>query len=401
MAALKDLIRNPNAAELDLAERYTSFPADGRRERTFEAFARSGLPHRRMEAWKWTDFKAALPELSAAQVQSDPLENTDVPVLRLDGETLSGSDQLPSGIRYFEKTGGHALGGAEELPMGAVTAALAPKTHMFEVTEAVATPIRFVFSGNGTASFNRVVFVIRPGASLSIIESYVGGAGLNGVLLDFGVQKDARLQRTFLQPASPDQTWAVTAEVHLDGDAEYTQTALAFGGKLTRIETRVHHHETGSKATLNGAYLAADQHHIDFTSYVRHGAVACETVQRTKGAVMNGGTGVFQGKFYVPRIVGQRTSADMQHNALLLEEGAVVNAKPELEIYADDVECAHGNTCGALDAEALFYMRQRGIPEATARALLTEAFVSEALETADESVADLISQAARSWLQSV
>ena len=96
--------------------------------------------------------------------------------------------------------------------------------------------------------------------------------------------------------------------------------------------------------------------------------------------------------------VGQQTDADMQHNALLLEEGAVVNAKPELEIYADDVECAHGNTCGALDPEQLFYLRQRGIPEAQAKAMLTEAFVAEALETGFEGADEIMLEAARGWL---
>ncbi|MEO1473901.1 MAG: SufD family Fe-S cluster assembly protein, partial [Pseudomonadota bacterium] len=88
-----------------------------------------------------------------------------------------------------------------------------------------------------------------------------------------------------------------------------------------------------------------------------------------------------------------------QHNALLLEDGAVVNAKPELEIYADDVACAHGNTCGALDDEALFYMRARGIPEFAAKALLTEAFIAEALETAYEPAIEILSETARAWLK--
>ena len=88
----------------------------------------------------------------------------------------------------------------------------------------------------------------------------------------------------------------------------------------------------------------------------------------------------------------------MQHQALLLEDGAEVFAKPELEIYADDVECAHGNTSGALDPNQLFYMRQRGIPEAEARALLTEAFIAEALEDASEHVQDAMLEAARSFL---
>jgi Fe-S cluster assembly protein SufD len=190
---------------------------------------------------------------------------------------------------------------------------------------------------------------------------------------------------------------AATAAVQLDEGADYRQTTLAFGGKLTRLETRLTHQETGAKATLNAAYLCADGHHADITTEVRHGAPSCVTRQLTKGAVLDGGRGVYQGKFFVPRNVGQKTDADMQHNALLLEEGAEVFAKPELEIYADDVECAHGNTSGALDANQMFYMRQRGIAEEEARALLTEAFIAEALEQAGE-LEDVLREQARAWL---
>ena len=113
--------------------------------------------------------------------------------------------------------------------------------------------------------------------------------------------------------------------------------------------------------------------------------------------MLDGGRGVFQGKFIVPRNSGQQSDASMQHNALLLEEGAEVFAKPELEILADDVQCAHGNTSGALDANQLFYLRQRGIPLEKARALLTEAFIAEALETAGEHE-DVLRAEASKWL---
>ena len=212
------------------------------------------------------------------------------------------------------------------------------------------------------------------------------------------MQEGGAVSRTILQRGKTDEAQAITAVVTLGEKSEYTQTALAFGAKVARLETRLKHQESGSHATLNGAYLCASGYHEDFTSHVRHGAPSSITRQVTKGAVLDGGTGVFQGKFLVPRTIGQHTDADMQHQALLLEDGAEVFAKPELEIYADDVECAHGNTSGALDPNQLFYMRQRGIPEAEARALLTEAFVAEALEEASEAVQEAMLEAARRFL---
>lgn len=399
MSNLKDLIKNPTAAELQLVAAYGAMKDVPARERAFTAFAETGLPHRRMEAWKWTDFKAKLTSLEESYVsRADPFADVDGHTISFSGGAISGLENLPDGIRAFVKDDAQAFAGAEDIPLGGLTAALVASTLMIEVTERVETPLKLVFSGTGALGLARVVFVVRPKASVRVIESHLGGAAFNSALLSFGLQADAELTRTFIQPASPGEAVAITAEVHTDARARFTQTALAFGADVARIETRGVHHDPEAHIEANAAYLAGDGFHIDFTSHIRHGARNCVTRQSTKGAVLKGGTGIFQGKFHVPRNVGQLTDADMQHNALLLEEGAVVNAKPELEIYADDVECAHGNTCGALDADALFYMRQRGIPEAAAKALLTEAFIAEGLETADDSVRDIMLDTAREWL---
>ncbi len=399
MTALRDLIKDPNAAELELVALYGGLAEDSRRERAFKAFAANGLPHRRLEAFKWTDFKAKLGALHASgEERADPFAGLGGHVITISPTGITGLDTLPVGMRLVRRTDGVAFGASEDVPMGALTAALVPETIMFDVSETPDQPIRLIYQGAGAALFSRFVFVVRETVELDVFESHLGGAGLNASLVRFDVKAGAKVERTLIQPAALGEAAAITAEVQIDENGQYTQTALAFGGDVTRIETRLVHQQTGAHATLNGAYLAADGHHIDFTSHVRHGARSCKTVQRTKGAVLDGGTGVFQGKFHVPRNVGQHTDADMQHNALLLEEGAVVNAKPELEIYADDVECAHGNTCGALDAEALFYMRQRGISETQAKAMLTEAFIADALEAAPEAARDILLQTAQDWL---
>ena len=402
--ALRDLISNPNTAELELIARYGMQPEDPRRERLFEAFAQTGLPTRRMEAWKWTDFKAALSALDrpASQSASDPLASDDALCFCFSPDGFEYPKDLPEGIHLFVKPEPQALGSAEDVPLGALAAALAgsktrPGTLMIEVTAADLPRLHFAFGGEGEASFARVTIVVRPGAELSVSESYLGGAGFLSSVFEYSLQGDAKLNRTVYQRGADQETMAATALVQLEGASEYTQTSLAFGAKLARLETRLVHKEAGAKAIMNAAYLVGKGLHADITTHVRHGAPSCITRQMTKGAVLDGGTGVFQGKFHVPRTAGQYTDADMQHKALLLEEGAVVFAKPELEIYADDVECAHGNTCGALDANQLFYMRQRGIPERTARALLTEAFIAEAVETAGD-LKDILRDEASNWL---
>ena len=129
-----------------------------------------------------------------------------------------------------------------------------------------------------------------------------------------------------------------------------------------------------------------------------HGAAGVKTQQLVRGVARKGGRGVFQGKFLVER-AGQKTDADMQHNALLLEEGAEIFAKPELEIYADDVACAHGNTSGQLDEDAIFYLRQRGIPHDEAQAMITRAFLIEAVpEWMGEELAPRVEARIDRWL---
>ncbi len=403
---LKDKFRNPGPAELELIARYAMLPESGQRERAFEAFAETGLPHRRMEAWKWTDFKAAVKAVEAPEqgAQSAPLPAAGQAVIEFTAGGVTLPDTLPDGIQLHERTDAQALSDAEEVPLGAMTAALAGRvggldTLIIEVTGEASAPLHIVTRGDrDETNFARVSIVVRPGASLDLVESHVGGAGFSSFLLELSMQEGGAVRRTVLQRGSADEAQAITAVVNLGDKSEYVQTALAFGAKVARLETRLTHQESGSHATLNGAYLCAKGFHADFTSHVRHGAPSSVTRQVTKGAVLDGGTGVFQGKFHVPRTIGQHTDADMQHQALLLEDGAEIFAKPELEIYADDVECAHGNTSGALDPNQLFYMRQRGIPEAQARALLTEAFVSEALEEANDGVRDALLDAARSFL---
>jgi len=404
--ALKDKFRNPGPVELELITRYAMLPESSQRERAFIAFAESGLPHRRMEAWKWTDFKTAVQAVEAPAQTSNfaPLPNGDAPVIELSATSLRLPDQLPAGIKLHLREDAQAFGDAENVPLGAMTAALAGRvggldTLIIEVTEATDTPLHIVTRGDqDEANFARIAVIVRPGARAELIESHLGGAGFSSFLIEIGMQEGGEFKRTVFQRGSADEAQAITAIVTLGNESKYSQTALAFGAQVARLETRVTHQGSGSHATLNGAYLCADGFHADLTSHVRHGAPSSVTRQVTKGAVLNGGTGVFQGKFFVPRTVGQHTDADMQHQALLLEDGAVVFAKPELEIYADDVECAHGNTSGALDQNQLFYMRQRGIPEAQARALLTEAFVAEALEEAGESVHDALLETARDFL---
>ncbi|MBU6372718.1 MAG: SufD family Fe-S cluster assembly protein [Alphaproteobacteria bacterium] len=221
------------------------------------------------------------------------------------------------------------------------------------------------------------------------VETIVVGAGERRVITErfAGEGLDARASRIEVGPGASVERIVIqtgggaplsSCAVRLAEGARFAQVTLALGARLARLETTVSVEGAGAAVELAGAYLVGEGRHADLTTRVEHRAAGSTTMQLVKGVARPGGRGVFQGKIVVAE-GAQKTDARQTHRALLLGEGAEIDAKPELEIYADDVQCAHGNTIGALDEAALFYLRSRGLPLAQARALLIEAFVLDSL----------------------
>jgi Fe-S cluster assembly protein SufD len=239
--------------------------------------------------------------------------------------------------------------------------------------------LRVISRGDGSHA-GRAAITVGLGGRLTLLESYEGQGGyLAQTSLIIGVAEGATVERVVLASDDPEGVSVSQAEVQLEAGATFAQTVLAGGARRQRLETTVHHPGGGARLRLDGVYLLDGKRHADLTTVVRHEAVDGATEQLTKGVVRDQARGVFQGRIVVAE-GADRTDARMGHHALILSDRAEVDAKPELEIYADDVACAHGNTVGALDEDALFYARQRGMPEAEARALLTEAFIGEVLD---------------------
>ncbi len=201
------------------------------------------------------------------------------------------------------------------------------------------------------------------GASLVLLETYEGEGGhLAELDLSIRLGEGAALERIVLADEDAGAVIVSRAEVALAPGSSFAQTVIASGARRQRLETRVSHPGGGAAARLDGIYLLADQRHADLTTVVTHEGMDGTTDQLTKGVVRDQARGVFQGRIVVSP-GADKTDARMGHHALILSERAEVDAKPELEIFADDVACAHGNTVGALDEDALFYAEQRGIPE--------------------------------------
>ena len=154
---------------------------------------------------------------------------------------------------------------------------------------------------------------------------------------------------------------------------------FSFGGNLTRNNLNFYHFGERLTSTLNGITIIGEKQHVDHYTLVHHAAPNCESFQDYKGIFSDRATGVFNGKVYVEK-EAQKTNAFQKSNNILLSDKATINAKPQLEIFADDVKCSHGCTVGQLDETALFYMQQRGIPKKEAKALLMYAFSNAVIE---------------------
>jgi Fe-S cluster assembly protein SufD len=248
--------------------------------------------------------------------------------------------------------------------------------------------------GTGGTSHPRHAIRLGEGAKLTLIESATGhGAYFHNPVLEFSLAPGATLTHLRIQDESETAYHLATIYADVAEDATYDSFLLARGAAIGRTE--IHARLAGARATahLNAAQLLAGTQHGDFTTVVRHDAYATISRQTVKTVLAGRAHGVFQGKIEVARS-GQKTDGYQMNQTLLLSPRAEISAKPQLEIYADDVKCSHGATVGELDAEQLFYLRSRGIPDAAARAILVRAFLAEALDP-------IKNEAARTWMESL
>ncbi len=216
---------------------------------------------------------------------------------------------------------------------------------------------------------------VADNQSLTVFETYEGhGTYAAHTNLRVSVGKNAQFFRIVVTN-EPLATVAIRQSI-IDSrpGAKVHQAVFSTGAQFSRFETHVNHAGHGAEIVLDGAYLLKGRTHFDLTTRVTHGEIDGITAQTIRGLVKDQATAVFQGRILVER-GADGTDARMRHQALILNDGAHIRAKPELEIYADDVQCAHGNTIGALDQEAMFFCQSRGMSEDQARALLTHAFV--------------------------
>lgn len=373
------------------------------RSQALEKFNQTGLPGPRTEEWRYTDLRKIDLYGYGAENISDPLlkktvqetliEGIDGPVLVLvDGcycEELSSSDLQPLSQALADKSRLEELFKETGSPLKNLNTALMTDGLVMRLDEKLSQPIQLVHittdKADGRALRTRNLLHLGENAAASLIIHYVGLGEADcwtHSLTDIVLEKDAALDVYVLQQEGANTVHMTETTVEVGAGAQFRHNCLLKGAELSRTEIHVTIAGEGADVNLKGAWLGgAGQSHDVFTS-IDHIAPHSNSDQTYRGVLDRGSRSSFQGRVVVAKDA-QKTTASQSNKNILLDRQAEANSRPELLIYADDVQCAHGATVGELDEEALFYLQSRGLDEKTAKALLVEAFVSEIFDDID------------------
>lgn len=383
--------------------------------RGLERFQELGFPTRKLEDWRFTNvaaltktsFDAALehplrPEAQelAAQATLDPSYHRLVFVNGRYVAELSNIGTLPAGVSVqplanaLQSNPESLRGPLARLATFDQATFTALNTAMFQdgvairVDEGVnlETPVHLIFVTDrqppAVASFPRNLIQVGPRGSARLLETHLGAAGaeyFTAPVTEIEVAQDALLDHYKLQSDSIAAHHIASTHIDQQASSTYRNHYFAFGGALSRNEIYCRLGGEQVTAVLNGLYMISGNQLADCRTRIDHAMPHCESHELYKGILDNHSRGVFNGKIHV-HPDAQKTDAKQSNQALLLSDDAVIDTKPELEIYADDVRCTHGATIGELDENALFYLRSRGIPQALAHKMLIFAFANDVVQ---------------------
>jgi Fe-S cluster assembly protein SufD len=404
-----------------------------KRQQAFDAYASIGLPHRRIEDWKYTDLRmlmrevlplAATPDAAALARAKAALTGHEmagaVRLVLVDGiysPELSDVAGLDAGVRVQTVREVLENGGNEvradllntnisDNAMISLNAAMMTDGVLVTVAEqaAVSKPIQIVHVATRSAAgaYTRSFLRLGKGARATLVENFVGAEDAktyqanDAVIIWIGER--AELEHVRLMVDAADAANISTAVFTIGAHARLNTFNMTSGGQVSRYQGYVTFVGEGAHVATNGVNLLNGRQHADTTLFLDHAVPNCASREIFRAVVDDRGHSVFQGRIIV-RPKAQKTDAKMMTRALLLSDEAEVDNKPELEIFADDVTCGHGATTGALDDSLLFYLRARGLSDKEAQALLIQAFVGEAIESiADDNLRELAISAAQRWL---
>jgi Fe-S cluster assembly protein SufD len=397
------------------------------RDDAFRRFDASGLPHRRVEEWKYTDLRALMRDLyplapppdaeARARAKDAGKLLVGVECRRLvfvDGAFAPDLSDLVSEPRIAIDSMANALSKNDPLVAAyvgqtfatddvavALNAALMGDGAVIRVSAGAVLkrPINLVFatgSDKPTSAFVRSLVVVEKGAKVTIIESHESGDAQVNAALELVVGDEAQVDYIKITQARALHVASLLAKV--GARAHFNSFAFTSDAQVVRNQSFIRFAGEGTKAGISGVNLLRGKDHVDTTLIIEHAAGHCESREQFRAVLDGESHGVFQGKIVVKQHA-QKTDAKMMTRALLLSDEAEAVNKPELEIFADDVVCGHGATAGALDPGLKFYLMSRGIHEKEAEALLIQAFIGETIdEIAHEGIRKALMIASLKWL---
>lgn len=407
-----------------------------RRQEALGKFAAVGLPHRRIEEWKYTDLRNIMKDVQPAAI-GDETKVTIADVIvalgavgRIDAaprfvmvngryrkelSNLAGLDAIsvtPLSDALTSAAGGPAfIMGGDDRGSNALLALNAAYVTDGAIVDVAAgaklqAPLLIVHvrSGNeAKLATARNIIRVGDGAELTIAEIFVmvpgsTKAGQTNSVSEITVGEGARVGHVKMTSDAGAVSHLANWIVTLGKDSTYRGFQYTAGVGLARNQIRATFAGEGAKLDLSGAFLARHGEHVDTTLTVDHAVSHGESRELFKGVLDHHARGIFQGKVIV-RPDAQKTDGKQMAQALMLSEDAEFDSKPELEIYADDVVCGHGSTSAAIDEDLLFYLRARGIPLGEARALLIQSFIGEAIDKVEhDELRDALMSEALTWL---
>ena len=435
---MADVTLIKNAAEQQLAAEWQGakekLPGPAAlRESAFETFAKAGLPHRRIEEWKYTDLRALMREAKPLVARPDAatfarFRDADAGLSDLDARRIviadgylapgwtdrNDSDPGMTVVELFAGLSGNTLFRLDNIPEHS-RRDIAVSLNTAFMTGGVAIHVRkdaaierpihlaHVFSGNTAAAvYPRSIVVVEPGARLMLIESHEGPGAVDyqvNTALQIFVGEGAHVDHVKVTREGGKALHISSLMADVGAHARFNTFGYTTGGAVVRNQLFLRLGGECTVANIRGATLLKGRQHADTTLVVDHAVPECQSREVFKSVLDGESRGIFQGKIIV-RPGAQKTDAKMASHALMLSEEAEADNKPELEIFADDVQCGHGATAGDLDEDLLFYLRARGIPQKEAESLLVQAFVGEAIEGIEHAgLREALMEAVGAWLK--
>lgn len=383
-----------------------------------------GMPAKRDEYWRYTDPATLIcptPVVAEAFEAGDEAPLFDVidrlRIVFVDGvfDALQSDDLTLEGvsIERLAEVGSIDIHWARDVygvlenrgqtpvqrPLAAMNTAFATDGVLVRVTGKPSKPISLIYQHKSNTSDVILHHCIKlePGAEVTVLENGPAAARLTKVM-EVDVADGARFHHIRAQGRDHERRAVTHIFARIGSKAAFKSFTMTANGRMTRNEAILELLGDDSSAHVAGAALGDGDFHHDDTIFITHAGARCESRQVFKKVLKNGAVGVFQGKILVKQ-GAQKTDGYQISQSLLLDGDSQFLAKPELEIYADDVKCSHGSTTGAIDETALFYLRSRGVPLRAAQSLLVLAFLAEAIgEVENEALADDIRDRLQAWL---